>query len=32
MRQAGRPQLEAMSWWCPPHTMIRPGAPVTADD
>jgi uncharacterized protein YciI len=30
--QAGRLEVEAMSWWCPPHTMIRPGKPVTVDD
>ena len=30
--QAGRLEVEAMSWWCPPHTMIRPGAPVTVED
>jgi SAM-dependent methyltransferase len=30
--QAGRLEVEAMTWWCPPHTMIRPGQPVTAAD
>src|SRR5947208_1320208 len=29
---AGRLEVEAMTWWCPPGTMARPGAPVTAGD
>jgi len=28
---AGRLAVEAMTWWCPPHTMIRPGELVTVD-
>jgi len=30
--QAGRLEVEAMTWWCPPGTMIRPGDPVTVED
>ena len=30
--RAGRLEVEAMTWWCPPDTMIRPGEPVTVDD
>ena len=30
--QAGRLAVDAMTWWCPPHTMIRPGQPVTAGE
>jgi len=26
---AGRLEVEAMTWWCPPRTMIRPGLPIT---
>jgi uncharacterized protein len=26
--RAGRLEVEAMTWWCPPGTMIRPGEPV----
>jgi uncharacterized protein len=29
---AGRLKVEAMTWWCPPHTMIAPGHPVTVKD
>jgi len=29
--RAGRLAVEAMTWWCPPHTMIRPGELVTVD-
>jgi uncharacterized protein YciI len=27
---ARRLEVEAMSWWCPPGTMVRAGTPVTA--
>jgi uncharacterized protein len=30
--QAGRLEVEAMTWWCPPDTMIRSGEPVTVED
>jgi uncharacterized protein len=30
--QAGRLAVEAMTWWCPVHTMIREGTPVTVAD
>jgi len=30
--QAGRLEVHAMAWWCPPGTMIRSGAPVTVED
>jgi uncharacterized protein YciI len=26
---AGRLEVEAMTWWCPPGTMTAPGRPVT---
>jgi uncharacterized protein YciI len=29
--QADRLEVEAMTWWCPPDTMIRPGDPVTVE-
>jgi uncharacterized protein len=29
--RAGRLEVEAMTWWCPPGTMIRPGKPVTVE-
>jgi uncharacterized protein YciI len=28
---AGRLEVEAMTWWCPPGTMLRGGVPVTID-
>jgi uncharacterized protein YciI len=30
--RAGRLAAEAMSWWCPPRTMIRDGTPVAIED
>src|SRR5258706_11797068 len=30
--RAGRLAVEAMTWWCPPRTMVRPGEPVTVGD
>jgi uncharacterized protein YciI len=30
--RAGRLAVEAMSWWCPPRTMVRSGAPVAVED
>jgi hypothetical protein len=30
--RAGRLEVEAMTWWCPAGTMIRPGEPVTVED
>jgi uncharacterized protein YciI len=29
---AGRLAVEAMTWWCPPGTMTRPGTPVSIPD
>jgi uncharacterized protein len=29
---AGVLEVEAMTWWCPPGTMIAPGRPVTIPD
>lgn len=29
---AGRLEVEAMTWWCPPGTMARPGASVIVGD
>jgi uncharacterized protein YciI len=26
---AGRLEVEAMTWWCPPGTMASPGTPIT---
>jgi uncharacterized protein len=26
---AGWLEVEVMTWWCPPGTMVRPGRPVT---
>lgn len=28
---AGRLAVEAMTWWCPPHTMTVNGIPITID-
>lgn len=30
--RAGRLEIEAMTWRCPPGTMARPGAPVTVGE
>jgi uncharacterized protein YciI len=30
--RAGRLEVEAMTWWCPPGTMARPGALITAGE
>jgi uncharacterized protein YciI len=30
--RAGRLEVEAMTWWCPPQTMVRSGQPVTIED
>jgi uncharacterized protein YciI len=30
--RAGRLAVEAMTWWCPPGTMVRAGTPVTVGD
>jgi uncharacterized protein YciI len=30
--QAGRLEVQAMSWLCPPHTMISDGLPVSVED
>jgi len=30
--RAGRLEAQAMSWWCPPRTMIRDGTPVSVQD
>jgi hypothetical protein len=30
--RAGPLAVEAMTWWCPPRTMVRPGEPVTVED
>jgi uncharacterized protein len=30
--RAGRLEVEAMTWWCPPQTMVRGGEPVTVED
>jgi uncharacterized protein len=30
--RAGRLEVEAMTWWCPPGTMVRPGEPVSVGD
>ena len=30
--RAGRLEVEAMTWWCRPGTMICPGEPVTVED
>jgi uncharacterized protein YciI len=27
--RAGRLEVEAMTWWCPPGTMVRGGEPIT---
>jgi uncharacterized protein len=29
--RAGRLEVEAMTWWCPPGTMIADGLPVRVD-
>jgi uncharacterized protein len=29
--QAGRLEVQAMSWLCPPHTMTKAGIPVSLD-
>ena len=29
---AGRLEIEAMTWWCPAGTMIRPGQPLSLPD
>jgi len=28
---AGRLEVEAMTWWCPPGTMVHGGVPITID-
>ena len=30
--QAGRLEVEAMTWWCPPGTMVRGGEPITVGE
>jgi uncharacterized protein len=30
--RAGRLEVVAMTWLCPPHTMVRDGIPVTVGD
>jgi uncharacterized protein len=30
--RAGRLEVEAMTWLCPPHTMVKDGLPVTIED
>jgi uncharacterized protein YciI len=30
--RAGRLAIDVMTWWCPPGTMVRPGAPVSVTD
>lgn len=30
--RAGRLEVVAMTWLCPPHTMVRDGTPVTVGD
>jgi uncharacterized protein len=30
--QAGRLEVEAMTWLCPLHTMVKDGLPVTIED
>jgi uncharacterized protein YciI len=30
--RAGVLEVEAMTWWCPPGTMIAPGRPLTIPD
>jgi uncharacterized protein YciI len=29
---AGRLEVEVVTWWCPPGTMVLPGTPLTIDD
>ncbi len=30
--RAGRLEVEAMTWWCPPGTMVRGGEPITVGE